>query len=609
MRFGRHVFSSSWAGAWVCILVLAGLAAPAHADDFLAVDQAFALSAERSDAQHLTLHWTIAPGHTLYKRELHLSLDGHSIEPTLPAAERKRDSSIGESVEVYHHRLDLVVEAPAQASRLLVQYQGCADAGLCYPPQQREAALAGVGPLAFSEAGKTEDPAPAVSASLAASSDGDAAGQGIEAALHRGNVFEVLGVFLFAGLLLSLTPCVLPMVPILSSIIVGQHAPTRSRSFQLALAYSMGMALVYTALGLAAGLAGEGMAAFLQQPAVLIAFALLLALLSLSMFDVYTLQVPAALQTRLSGLSGRMGGGAIGGAWAMGAFSALMVGPCVAAPLVGALLYIGQSHDVLLGGLALFALACGMSVPLLLTGLSAGSLLPRAGAWMNRVKHVFGVLLLAVAWSMVSPLLGSGPKLAGWGLLALAGAIFMGLHEVMPTHAGAGQRAWRALVMALAIVGGLELVGSATGANDPLAPLSRLARMNRGAGSSEAPQFARVDTLGELDRLLAEAGQPVLLDFYADWCTSCKEMERETFTDPEVLHKLAAFKLLRADVTANSQAQRELQKRFGLFGPPGLVFFDPKGHEQSAWRVIGYMTPDVFLGHLDQVVAQLGRWR
>ncbi len=636
ISFSPRAAARAWRGvsARVVLLVGAGLGAglgvsASHAaEDYLDPDQAFVLSAERRADGAVALHWRIAEGYSLYQQRLHLRLDGKEVSPRLPGAESKRDAGSGETLAVYHHGLDIALPAPAAGRLLDIEYQGCADSGLCYSPLHRFVRIAAgaASPLTLLEESPVTPPtgsvdaqaslAPTATTTVATSAtargaaepavgdSGDDAGSHAGRVLRAGNLLEVVGTFLLFGLLLSLTPCVLPMVPILSSIVVGQQVTTRRRGLQLALAYSMGMALVYTALGVAAGLAGEGLAGYLQQPAVLVGFALLLAVLSLSMFDVYTLQVPSALQTRLAAVSDRLGGGAMGGAAAVGALSAAMIGPCVAAPLAGALLYIGQSHDVLLGGLALFALACGMSVPLLLAGASAGSLLPRAGAWMNRVKHVFGLVLLAVAWWMVTPLTSPSAQLAVWGLLAIAAALFLGLYDPLPAAAGPGPRALRTVVIALAVLGVLELVGSASGADDPLAPLAHLAQHRNPPGGAEpaAPRFASVASSVELDRILAQPGRPVMLDFYADWCVSCKEMERGTFKDPQVMQSLQKFTLVRADVTANSAQHRDLLKRFGLFGPPGLVFFDAMGREVSAARLIGFAAAPAFHQRLRQLV-------
>jgi len=419
----------------------------------------------------------------------------------------------------------------------------------------------------------------------------------IDAALRGGSFWGVVGVFLLAGVLLSLTPCVLPMLPILSSIIVGQGGtPSRGRGLMLAASYSLGMALVYTAFGVAAGLAGEGLAAWLQNPWVLGVFALGLVVLALSMFGVYELQLPGALTNQITGASQRLPSGRVASVFAMGGVSALIVSPCVAAPLAGALVYLSQTRDVWLGGSAVFALAAGMSVPLLLIGASAGALLPRAGAWMDEVKRFFGLLLLGVAlWTLQSAL--PGPLvLVLWGALAIAAAVL-----VFGLRAGAQQAAprgpWRyAGAAVLGLVGLLQIVGAAAGGADPLQPLAAL----RGT-VAVAPQFKLIRSVAELDAALSTAGRPVMLDFYADWCVSCKEMERFTFTDPAVQRKLAGALLLKADVTKNEADDRALLKRFALFGPPGTIFFDRSGRELEGSRVIGFQNSDQFLRSLGAV--------
>jgi len=401
-------------------------------------------------------------------------------------------------------------------------------------------------------------------------------------------------LFFVAGLLLSLTPCVLPMVPILSSIIVGQgESVTRWRGFTLALAYALGMALLYTALGVAAGLLGEGLAAWLQKPWVLASFAALLVLLSLSMFGLYELQLPAALRDGLSSKGSSLRGGRYAGVFAMGGISALVVSPCVAAPLAAALLHISQTGDATLGGLALFTLAMGMSVPLLLVGASAGALLPRAGAWMEQVKHVFGLLLIAVAIYTVQPVLAPVVAMLAWGLLLIVGGASLGAFEAVAhgRHAGVA-RMVKGFGLVLALLGVLQFVGIASGGRDPAQPLARLAQAQAGAsaaGTADAgPRFERVATVAELDQRLRSASRPVMLDFNADWCVSCKEMEAQTFVDPGVHARLDKALLLRADVTANSEADRALLKRFHLFGPPGLIFFDAQGRELEGARVVGF---------------------
>ena len=426
----------------------------------------------------------------------------------------------------------------------------------------------------------------------------------LDAALQSGKFWTVVGVFFVAGLLLSLTPCVLPMLPILSSIIVGEAQggkATRGRGLLLAASYSLGMALIYTALGVAAGLAGEGLAATLQKPWVLASFAGALVLFSLSMFGAYEISLPSSLSGGLSQASQRLPAGHIFGVFVMGGVSALIVSPCVAAPLAGALLYLSQTRDVVLGGSALFALASGMSVPLLLLGASAGSLLPRAGAWMDGVKHFFGMLLLAVALWTVQPVLPAALAQALWGALLIGIASMLGLFE--PAHAVHRPRTWlrkTGAVLAFAY-GLLQVVGAANGGTDPLKPLAGMGMAEAKAGGTNAASglnFQKVHSVAELDAALATAGRPVMLDFYADWCVSCKEMERFTFTDPAVRQRLAGVLLLKADVTANTPADRELLKRFKLFGPPGSIFFDAQGQELTGVRVIGFQNAERFLSSL-----------
>jgi thiol:disulfide interchange protein DsbD len=393
------------------------------------------------------------------------------------------------------------------------------------------------------------------------------------------------------------------MVPILSSLIAGQTGVvSRSKGFSLALAYSLGMALVYAGFGVAAGLAGEGLAAALQNPWVLGGFALILSAMALSMFGFYDLQMPSAIQSRATEWSNRFKGGSYAGVFLMGGVSALVVGPCVAAPLAGALVYISQTKDVVLGGLALFAMALGMSVPLLLVGLSAGSLLPRAGAWMERVKQVFGMMLLGVAIWMVSPVLPATVHMLAWAVWLLTGAALLGVFgpaTPQHTHTPVAARASGSALATLALV---LLVGAASGGQSVLQPLGHL-HSAQAAGSPNAPtpaglKFERVQSVQALDTALAQAqqkGQTVMLDFYADWCVACKELEAFTFSDPEVQKRLGPVLLLQADVTANTAADKALLKRFSLFGPPGMVFFDGAASTKVVHKVVGYQNPADFL--------------
>jgi len=601
------------------MLLAFALGSPALADDFLAPQQAFDLRAElRADGQ-LALRWTIAPEYHLYRDRITVRADGTVLPVLLPAGKRKFDENFGKEMETYAGELALQLPWQGRSgATLTVGYQGCADAGLCYPPTERRYSVdpARPGVLAVLPDAEASGAAAAAAAPAASAQATGAAGAVVaeddtslaQRTLQSGSAWRIGAAFLVFGLLLSFTPCVLPMVPILSSIIVGESQVTRQRGLLLAAAYSLGMALVYTALGVAAGLAGEGLAGALQKPWVLLTFGALLVALALSMFDVYQLQLPSALQTRLSNASGNLSGGRLAAVFTMGAVSALIVGPCVAGPLAGALLYISQTGNALIGAGALFAMACGMSVPLLLTGLSAGSLLPRAGAWMNHVKKVFGLLLIAVAIWMVNPVLPVTASMALWGAFAILCAAFLRAGEAVPQGAGAGAYASKALGVLLLLGGLFELVGAASSGRDVLQPLAHLRGGGNGATIAAAdtsqahnaePRFTRVRTVADLDQALASAKKPVMLDFYADWCVSCKEMERLTFTDTRVQAAMQEMDLLQADVTANSEEDRALMKRFSLFGPPGIVMFDAGGNEVPQARIIGYQPPEKFLRRLE----------
>jgi thiol:disulfide interchange protein DsbD len=500
----------------------------------------------------------------------------------------KFDKTFQRNVETYRGNVTIQVPVDANGAFTLTAIsQGCADAGLCYAPQESKAVL--------STTALAEPPQPAsnsgVSIGLAQTGSTTSGGMGqIETVLRSGRLLLILPLFFLLGLGLSFTPCVLPMVPILSAIIVGEGAKVgRTRGFILSLIYALGMAIVYTALGIAAGLIGEGLSATLQNPWILGSFALLMVGLALSMFDVYQLQMPAFVQERLMTTSGQQRPGKLLGVFAMGSLSALIVGPCVAAPLAGALVYISQTRDVTLGGSALFAMAAGMSVPLLLIGVSAGALLPRAGAWMGEVKRFFGVLMLAVALWMVTPILPPVLQMLAWVALALG----YGAYLLYATRTG-----WigKAMGIAFAAVGLMELVGVATGGRDVLEPLGHLS-------SSQSPPltFTRVKSSAELDLALRNnPGKVVMLDFYADWCVSCKEMEKLTFTAPVIRASLDRMVVLQADVTANNADDKALLKRFHLFGPPGILFFK-QGSEMANARVIGYQPPDKFAQSLTAV--------
>ncbi|SHN26410.1 thiol:disulfide interchange protein DsbD [Duganella sacchari] len=594
---------------WLCALLLAAWLPAAFADDFLPPEQAFVLKAELRDAHTVGLHWTMPDGYHLYRERLSFSGPGVA-QPQLPAGQRKFDENFGKEMETYYAALDLNLPVSGTAPfDLTVSYQGCADAGLCYPPVVVTYSVTPAAPGALSA--KVADAAASVGPATATAKAAPPAAEDdtslAQRTLQSGSAWRIGGAFLVFGLLLSFTPCVLPMVPILSSIIVGEGNVTRKRGLLLASAYSLGMALVYTALGVGAGLAGEGLAGALQKPWVLLTFGALLFALALSMFDVYQLQLPSALQSRLTASSGRQSGGKIIGVFIMGALSALIVGPCVAGPLAGALLYISQTGNAATGGWALFSMATGMSVPLLLTGLSAGSLLPRAGAWMNSVKKVFGLLLIAVAIWMIGPVLPVTASMALWGAFAILCAAFLRTGEALPHGAGLGAYAAKAIGVVMLLGGLFELVGAASSGTDVLQPLAHLRGGSAVAGEQtaarEGPRFSRIRTVADLDKVLASTSKPVMLDFYADWCVACKEMERMTFSERRVAAAMQDMQLIQADVSANNADDKALMKRFQLFGPPGIILFDARGKEVLQARVIGFMPPESFVRQLQRTAS------
>ncbi len=591
----------AWTRGLAAAVLLLG-SALAAAGDYLDPEQAFRVDVQRAADAVIDLRFEVAPGYHLYRERITVAAERGAVRlgaVVIPAGLPAFDKALQMTVEQLSGTVAVrvPVDSAPQDFRLRVQYQGCADEGLCYPPQTGFVDAGTRDGRIVQVAWRADDssaPAPAAAAATVSESTR------IEHALKSGDLLAIAGIFLVAGVLLSFTPCVLPMVPILSSIIVGQGAPvSRGRGFALAAAYALGMALVYTGFGVMAGLLGEGLAAALQNPWVLGGFALLLAALSLPMFGVFQLQMPGAIQGRLSEWSGRLPGGRLGGVFAMGGLSALIVGPCVAAPLAGALVFISRTRDVLIGGLALFSLALGMSVPLLLVGLSAGSLLPRAGAWMEGVKAFFGVLLLAVALWLVSPLLPAWALMGTIGAALLVAAACLGLFERLPERAGGRLRLSRGAALLLAVLGTTQLVGALSGGDDALQPLRHLARTGGDTASAKVGlAFRRVRTLAELETALQASGRPVLLDFYAQWCVSCKEMEHLTFADAAVRERLANALLLQVDVTDNNADDKALLRRFGLFGPPGIVFFDAQGRERDGTRVVGFQPAARFVESL-----------
>jgi thiol:disulfide interchange protein DsbD len=411
----------------------------------------------------------------------------------------------------------------------------------------------------------------------------------------------MLAGFLVLGVLLTFTPCVLPMIPILSAIIAGEGKNLNKwRGLTLSATYVLGMALAYAVAGVAAAYSGSLLAAALQNAWILGAFAAVFVILALSMFGFYDLRLPGFVHHHLHSAHKRLRGGQIASVAAMGVLSAVIVSPCVAAPLAGALLYISQTRDVALGGAALFAMALGMGVPLVAVGVSEGALLPKAGAWMESVRKFFGVLLIAVAIWIISPVIPAMAQMLAWGALFIGSAMFLRAIDPLPESASGWWRLWKGVGMVALVAGIAFIVGAFSGARDVLRPLAGISRT---APSATPLPWLRVASLAELEGKLKAPGKTVMLDFYADWCVSCKEMEAFTFSDPTVRAQLDRMLLLQVDVTANSEADKALLKRFSLFGPPGIIFFDPEGREIKGLRVIGYQGPDRFLKTLSLATA------
>jgi thiol:disulfide interchange protein DsbD len=577
-------------------LFLFALTGMARAEEPLPPEQAFRFSARVVDAKTIEARWQITDQYYMYRDKFKFALEGGTLgAPKLPPGKMKEDENFG-NVEVYRKEVKILlpVEATGPVTLKAIS-QGCWDGGICYPPINQDAQLSMAGAASPSAA---VSPAPTSSAPAAADESSRIAG------LFKGdNLALVLLSFFGFGLLLSLTPCVFPMIPILSGIIVNHgHAVSHLRAFILSLAYVLGMAVAYAAVGVAAGLSGTLLSAALQNAWVLGGFGLVFVVLSLSMFGFYELQMPAALQSRVSDTANRRGG-SLPAIALMGALSALIVGPCVAAPLAGALLYIAQTGDAVLGGMALFVMSLGMGAPLLLVGAFSRSLLPKSGPWMEGVKKFFGVIMLATALWLVSPVIPLWLQMFGWALLMVVPAIYLHALDPLPQNAHGWQRLGKGLGVMLLLGGAAMLMGVLGGAKDPLQPLGFL----RGGIAAEAhgPAFERVATIEALDARLASAkaaGKPVMLDFYADWCVSCKEMERFTFADAKVAASMKQMVLLQADVTANNDADKALLKRFGLFGPPGIIFWSPAGSELVDLRVVGFVPADKFLPTLERVL-------
>ena len=588
-------------------LVLHGFAG---AQELLDPAVAFRFSAQAIEPDAVEVRFRIADGYYMYRDKFKFAAEPASVKlgaAQFPKGDIHNDEFFGK-VETYRKevriRLPFTREAATDRLKLAVTSQGCADVGVCYVPQVQSAevklaGLASASVAAVPGAATTPFAAPARATDAPALIDDEAR---FERLLASGSLWLIAGVFFGAGILLTFTPCVLPMIPILSGIIVGEgRNATRTRAFTLSSAYVLGMSVTYTAIGIGAALSGSLLSAALQNAWVLSAFAAVFVLLSLSMFGFYELQLPSGFHAKITETSNRLKGGHLGAVVLMGIFSAAIVSPCVAAPLAGALLYISQSRDVVLGGTALFAMSIGMGVPLILVGVFEGAFLPKSGHWMRSVKHFFGVMLLAVAIYIVSPVIPAAAQMLAWAALLIGSAMVLRAIDPLPTEAGAITRLWKGVGFLALLAGAALAIGALAGSRDVLRPLAGLAA--GGERGTPVARFTRVANLAELEAKLQAPGKPVMLDFYADWCVSCKEMEAFTFTDARVRAKMEQMLLLQADVTANSPADKALLKRFNLFGPPGIIFFDRQGREVQGLRVIGYQSADEFLISLNRAAG------
>jgi len=585
-------------------------------------EQAFVFEAIAASPTGLLARWTMPKGYYLYRDKSSVKITGGEGvtlgAPQWPKGVDHTDEHFG-TVQVYFDQVELPIplkreKSAAQTIEVEGEYQGCQEDGICYPvmtkavsiemPAATDAQLAAA-KAAFVPAAATQElPSPAPDgAASPASGRGDSSGQSEEQALAANlssNRFLALLSFFGLGLLLAFTPCVFPMIPILSGIIAGSGENlSTQRAFVLSIVYVLATCVIFTIAGVIAGLAGANLQAAFQKPWILWSFAILFVLLSLSMFGFYELQLPSSFQSKIADISNRQKGGSLIGVAIMGVLSALIVGPCVAPPLAAAVLYISQTHDPVFGGLALFVLSLGMGAPLVVFGTAAGRFLPRAGAWMDAVKAVFGVLFLGLAIWMLARVLDAFWIMLMTGALAIASAVYLGALERLPDGASGWRRLWKALGVVLLVAGAAEIVGAFAGGRDVTQPLAGIVA-NGGMSETNALAFRTIKSVDDLDRALADAKaarQPVMLDFYADWCVSCKEMEKFTFTQPDVQKSLAGFVLLKADVTANDDADQALLKRFGLFGPPATIFF-ADGAERRALRLIGFEKSDDFIARV-----------
>ncbi|WP_266324996.1 protein-disulfide reductase DsbD [Methylophaga sp. OBS4] len=584
---------------------LEGLGLDQTGDTPPAVEEAFQFSAQVNNANSLLAQWQVMGGNYLYRDKIRFEiLDNNAVQLldfTLPAGENKMDEIFG-LVEVYHHDTEVILplQRPpsAQTLTLKAHYQGCSETfGICYPPTETTLSLAL--PAANVQADTDNPTVPLTASQPPVFAEQDRIAQ----KLAEDNLLQIFIGFLGLGLLLAFTPCVFPMIPILSSIIVGEgeHLTTR-RAFTLSLVYVLSLSVTYTAAGILTGLLGENLQAMFQNPWIIISFSTLFVLLSLSMFGLYELQLPHALQHRLHQISHKQLGGNLLGVGVMGLLSGLIVGPCLAPPLAGALIFIGQHADPFLGGAALFALSIGMGIPLLIVGTSAGSLLPRAGDWMNTIKAVFGILLLGLAIWMLERIVPGWFALILWGSLLIVTAVYMGALNSLNIDANGWQKLFKGFGLILLIYGALLMIGGASGSHNLWQPLQIIAAGNNQSTPQQAGlQFTHINNLQQLQQQLVTTDKPVMLDFYADWCTDCKTMEQTTFSDPQVVAALQSFTLLQLDLTDNSKDHQAMLKALQVFGPPTMLFYNAQGQELRDYRLVGHIKTQQMLNHLAQL--------
>ena len=609
-----------------------GITGIGNANAPLHPDEAFAFDISAMDKQTLNARWNITDGHYLYQDKIKFSLvepaEGVTLgAPVLPIGKQEHDQYFGDII-IYNKDFDVKVPVEGQADSVTIKasYQGCSKlTGICYPPQFKTqkvnlaSAPAATNTLTTSSSNSSssvptkvaDESATQAVATTPSGSDSSPTTKVSEQdsfvnKMLSSNFLVVLFTFFLAGIALTFTPCVFPMIPILSGIIAGQGSDNSTRkSFFLSLSYVLAMALTYAIVGVIAALSGENLQVALQNPWVIGAFAILFVLLSLSMFGFYELQMPSSIQSKLTNISNSQAGGSMMNAGIMGMLSALIVGPCVTAPLIGALIYIAQTKDVVLGGLSLFSLGLGMGVPLLIIGTSAGKILPRAGAWMDKVKAGFGIMMLALAIWMLERILPMSAIVLLAGILAIFTGIYMGGLDALNETSTGWKRFFKASGLVTLFYGALLIIGAASGTGSFIQPLKG-SFVGGGIQNTAIEQklvFRQIKGIEGLDDALALAkqqGKTVMLDFYADWCISCKEMEHGTFTDANVIQSLKDTVLLQADVTPNDDLDKALYEKFGLFGPPGILFFDKNSTEYKSYRIVGEMKAAPFNDHVNQ---------